>query len=105
VRSLKVRLDTGLAALHASVEGNTAFAAGHLRELGALCQPLLASPISGEYSIISLGVTALILCYAVLLDPKGLLPKILLRSYRFAHLRLPCHVCLICWIPAFCCDR
>jgi hypothetical protein len=48
VRSLKLRLDTGLAALQASVQGNTAFAASHLRELGALCQPLLASPISGE---------------------------------------------------------
>jgi hypothetical protein len=48
VRSLKARLDTGLAALQASVERNTAFAASHLRELGALCQPLLASPISGE---------------------------------------------------------
>jgi hypothetical protein len=52
VRSLKVRLDTGLAALQASVEGNTGFAASHLRELGALCQPLLASPISGECMLV-----------------------------------------------------
>lgn len=48
VAGLKCRLDTGLAALQASVDGNSAFAAGHLRELGAMCQPLLASPISGE---------------------------------------------------------
>ncbi|KAF8055816.1 hypothetical protein HT031_006591 [Scenedesmus sp. PABB004] len=45
---LQARLDTGLAALRAAVEGNTAFAASHLRELGALCQPLLGSPICGD---------------------------------------------------------
>eukprot|EP00882_Tetradesmus_deserticola_P023753 GHRQ01025864.1.p1 GENE.GHRQ01025864.1~~GHRQ01025864.1.p1 ORF type:complete len:387 (+),score=135.80 GHRQ01025864.1:731-1891(+) len=52
VRGLKARLDTGLAALQASVEGNTSFAASHLRELGALSQPLLASPVSGEYVLV-----------------------------------------------------
>lgn len=48
VRSLKARLDTGLAALQAAVDGNSRFASKHLRELSELCQPLLASPISGE---------------------------------------------------------
>lgn len=46
--SIKVRLDTGLAALNAAVQGNTRFAAAHLRELAALCQPLMASPVSGD---------------------------------------------------------
>lgn len=45
---IKARLDTGLTALNAAVEGNTRFAAAHLRELSALCQPLMASPVSGD---------------------------------------------------------
>lgn len=48
VASIKARLDTGLAALNAAVEGNTAFAAAYLRELSGLCQPLMASPVSGD---------------------------------------------------------
>lgn len=48
VGAIKVRLDTGLAALNAAVQGNTRFAAAHLRELSALCQPLMASPVSGD---------------------------------------------------------
>lgn len=46
--AIKARLDTGLTALNAAVEGNTAFAAAHLRELSGLCQALMASPVSGD---------------------------------------------------------
>lgn len=48
VAGLKSQLDTGLAALQAAVDGNSSFASHHLREFSDLCQPLLASPISGE---------------------------------------------------------
>lgn len=51
--SVKARLDTGLAAMQAAVEGNTAFAANHLSQLSQLCQPLLSSPISGELRLYS----------------------------------------------------
>jgi hypothetical protein len=48
VGAIKARLDTGLAALNAAVQGNTRFSATHLREFSALCQPLMGSPVCGD---------------------------------------------------------
>lgn len=71
VRSVKARLDTGLAALQAAVQGNTRFAAAHLRELSGLCQPLMASPVSGDAAFAA--VRALARCMPPPLGDRSLL--------------------------------
>lgn len=69
--AIKARLDTGLAALQACVQGNTRFAASHLRELSSLCQPLMASPVSGDAAFAA--VRALARCMPPPLGERSLL--------------------------------
>jgi hypothetical protein len=71
VSAIKARLDTGLAALQAAVQGNTRFAAAHLRELAELCQPLMASPVCGDAAFAA--VRALCRCMPAPLGERSLL--------------------------------